>query len=375
MPWKEQSAMDQKQQFVKEALELRIPFSILCQRYGISRQWGHKVLKRYLQIGSKSGLESKSRKPNTSPTATSDELVKLILDLRYANPKWGGRKIRSFLLCQGHTDMPSEKTVNRILKKHGCINPEESSKRKPYIRFEHANPNDLWQMDFKGHFQAGTDRCHPLTLLDDHSRFSLAIVSCANEQKNTVIQALINVFRSFGLPKRMTMDNGSPWGYGEDQRYTAIDIWLIRLGIRVSHSRPYHPQTQGKLERFHRTLKLELLEDYYFDNLEHAQKGFDWWRKRYNEERPHEAIGMKVPRDRYNASERIYPETLGEIEFPEGVCIRKVDGNGRLCYKGRTYKIGKGLIGQPVGLKNAEDRDNILEVFYCHQKVLELQKT
>lgn len=304
MPWLEVSEMDSKLQFIEEALEANVNFSALCKRYGVSRDTGYRILKRYNESG-EAGLERKNSKPDNSPNKTSEEVEQACLLLRECNPCWGGRKIREALLNQGTINVPSEKTINRILNRHGCINPEESAKHKPFIRFEHKHPNDLWQMDFKGDFQAGSQRCYPLTLLDDHSRFSLAIVSCENQQRGTVIAALTNIFRKFGLPKRMTMDNGAPWGYLGDQRYTAIDIWLIRLGIKVSHSRPYHPQTQGKLERFHRTLKLESLSQYYFYDLKNAQDGLDWWRDKYNKVRPHEGIGMKVPQDRYQKSDRI----------------------------------------------------------------------
>lgn len=374
MPWMELSIMEIKRNFVQEALKPGGNFSLLCQSYGISRKCGYATLKRYRDSGEQ-GLSHKSRKPKRSPHETSVEIVKQILEVRKDNPKWGARKIREYLFRQGLSEMPSEKTLTRILNRYGCINPEESAKHKPYIRFEHAHPNDLWQMDFKGYFKVGEKDCHPLTLLDDHSRYSLAIVSCANEQKETVIQALIKVFREYGLPKRMTMDNGSPWGYASDQRYTAIDLWLIRLGIRVSHSRPYHPQTQGKLERFHRTMKLELLSDYYFDNVEHAQEGFDWWRKKYNEERPHEAIGLAVPQDRYHKSDRAYPEKLPDIEYDSHMDVRKVSIGATIHYKGSSYKIGKGLIGQYIGLKEQDNNEHMLDVYYGQQKVLELQKT
>lgn len=373
MPWKELSTMELKEEFIRQALKSEVNFKALCQSYNISRTTGYNTLKAYRQYGHKA-LESKSRKPDTSPNMTSDFVIECILAVRHANPRWGGRKIRAYLIKQGVRNMPSEKTCNRILSRYGCINPEESAKHKPYIRFEHAHPNDLWQMDFKGHFPTGQQRCHPFTLLDDHSRFSLAIISCPDETKETVIKALIDVFRTYGLPKRITMDNGSPWGYGPSQRYTEIDIWLIRLGINVSHSRPYHPQTQGKLERFHRTLKLELLSEYYFDTLAHAQEGFDWWRKLYNEKRPHEGIGLDVPESRYERSDRLYPETLPEIEFPSGVEIRRVDVNGKISYKGKYYRLGKGLAREPVGVRESEEQENMLDVFYCHQKVLELVK-
>jgi transposase InsO family protein len=373
MPWKGVSLMETKLEFIHKSQAPGVNFSHLCKSYGISRKTGYALLKKYVKTRD-AGLECRSRKPNTSPTQTSDETIAEILEVRRSNPYWGGRKIRKFLINHGH-EMPSEKTINRILHKYGCINPEESAKRKAFIRFEHKHPNDLWQMDFKGHFKTGEVTCHPLTLLDDHSRYSLAIQACSAQKKDIVKQALINVFRQYGLPNRMTMDNGSPWGYATSmQRYTELNYWLIRLGIKVSHSRPYHPQTQGKLERFHRTMKLELLKDYYFENLENAQAGFDWWRRKYNEQRPHEAIGLDVPKDRYQRSTKEFPEILPPLEFPDDTEIRCVSNHGDIDYKGLRYRVGRGLKKQKVGIKECEENDKLLDVYYSNQKVLQLVK-
>jgi transposase InsO family protein len=224
-------------------------------------------------------------------------------------------------------------------------------------------------MDFKGHFAVGTLSCHPLTLLDDHSRFSLSIKACPNERMLTVQEALIDVFRRYGLPQRMSMDNGPPWGYSGNLLHTQLTAWLIRLGIYVSHSRPNHPQTQGKLERFHRTLKCELLNRYSFATQEEAQAGFDEWRTLYNEVRPHEAIGFAVPAKRYQASTRSYPETLPEIEYDSSLIVRKVQQEGVISYQGKEYRIGKAFYGYPVGLKEG-DEDGLMEVYFCHQKIV-----
>jgi len=267
--------------------------------------------------------------------------------------------------------LPTEKTIDRILKRHGLITAEASEKHKAWKRFEHKQPNDLWQMDFKGHFATGSERCHPLTLLDDHSRYSLLIKASTDERYETVKAALIGTFREYGLPISMTMDNGSPWGYSGKQLHTALTAWLIRLGIYVSHSRPKHPQTQGKLERFHRTLKLELLSHYTFANILEAQEGFDWWQKMYNEERPHAAIGLGVPCQRYKRSERYYPEVLPGVAYDEGFVVRKVQKDGMIYFKGKEYRVGNAFYGQQVGLKKAEDSE-LMDVYFCHQKIVKI---
>lgn len=369
MPWKMVTVMAEKERFIELARQGH-KISQLCKEFQISRFTGYKLLKRFEKEG-RLGLEEKSRRPKTSPKQTGTELEQLILAIRTSHPKWGGAKISNYLKNRGHESMVSEKTVDRILKKYGCIHPEESRKRQPFIRFEHEKPNDLWQMDFKGHFAIGEQRCHPLTVLDDHSRFSLLIKACANEQGNTVKDALTEVFLRHGLPARMTMDNGTPWGYSGDQRYTEFSAWLIRLGIVVSHSRPRHPQTQGKIERFHRTLNTELLSMYSFEDLAHAQSGFDWWRRIYNEERPHEAIGYKTPAMRYQSSLREYPVKLPSIEYDSDLLVRKVQYHGEINFKGKLYRVGRAFHGHPVGLKESET-DGLLDVFFCHQLVLKI---
>jgi len=367
MPWKEVTIVSKKAQFIELALEKKIKFKHLCKEFGISRKTGYKLLNR-VELHGQQALKEQSRKPKISPTKTNPAIETLIIETRRLHPEWGGEKLKIYLEKKGYNGLPSEKTIDRILKRYGLITAEASENHTPWRRFEHEHPNDLWQMDFKGHFATCTERCHPLTLLDDHSRYSLLIKASANEQGNTVKTALIEVFRENGLPWRMTMDNGSPWGYSGNQQHTTLTAWLIRLGIRVSHSRPKHPQTQGKLERFHRTLKLELLKHYSFANRMEAQAGFDWWRKIYNEERPHEAIGFEVPLTRYKPSERNYPELLTPITYDEGFQVRKVQQEGIIHFKGKEYRVGAAFNGQPVGLKESKV-EGCMDVYFCHQKV------
>ena len=190
------------------------------------------------------------------------------------------------LLALGHRDVPSSSTVQSILRRHGHTADSADVHHQPYVRFERDAPNSLWQMDFKGHFPTSSGRCHPLTVLDDHSRFSVVLHACANERGNTVQTHLTAAFRRYGMPERILSDNGPPWGVDGGHSYTPLVVWLIRLGITPLHGRPYHPQTQGKEERFHRTLHVEVLRNRIFRDLEHVQSHFEAWRDVYNLERP-----------------------------------------------------------------------------------------
>lgn len=365
MPWKETSAMTQRLMFLEHYQTNENTLSDLARQFGISRKTAYKWIERYKHQGLE-GLLEKSKKPHTTANTTSIEIERDILSSREKFPAWGARKLKKYLENQGHKNLPCESTFNRILKKKGYILPEESAKREKFIRFEHEHPNDLWQMDFKGYFKINKSRCNPLTILDDHSRFSLCLQSCHNQTETTVKQRLINTFREYGLPIRMTMDNGSPWG-SSGRNYTKLAVWLMHLGIKVSHSRPYHPQTQGKDERFHRSLKEELLKRVNFIDLGHAQREFDRWREIYNNERPHEGIGLKVPRERYKPSVRQYPEKLIDIEYENGEVLRKVHSQGCISFQGHDYYLGEAFQGFYVALRDGEE--GYKEVYFNKQKI------
>ena len=367
MPWKETTAMSEKERFIEALKQPGQKMSHVCREFGVSRTTGYYWKKRYESEGL-AGLEEKSRTPINSPNKTPKSIEMLCVTLRLEYPRWGGDKIRARLLEEGYKDMPSEKTIDRILKRYGLITAEASEKHTAFKRFEHEHPNDLWQMDFKGDIKINGEICYPLTILDDHSRFCLCVKACRNQQGETVKQALIEVFKTYGLPKRMTMDNGPPWGYSRKQQHTKLCAWLIRLGIKVSHSRPGHPQTQGKLERMHRTLKEELLSLYYFESFEEVQEGFNEWRRVYNEIRPHGALDHATPIKRYQASEHPYPSKMPEIIYDDSFVVRKVQRDGEISLNGKLYVIGTAFHGFPVGLKPAE-KDCLMEVHFCHQKV------
>jgi transposase InsO family protein len=292
----------------------------------------------------------------------------LVVQVRQEHPAWGGRKIHAFLRREGHDPLPAASTMTDILRRYGLLNPQEALKHRPFQRFERQQPNELWQMDFKGHFPLAEGRCHPWTLVDDHSRFLLGLRACPDENRETVQADLRAVFREHGLPEAMLMDNGAPWGQDGDHPYTCLTVWLIRLGIHVLHGRPYYPQTQGKEERLHRTLDEELLRRVSEDTLLAWQKQFDAWRWVYNYRRPHEALGMEVPASRYTPSPRVFPEELPPIEYPTEDAVRKVDVTGRFSFHNRSFRIGKGFAGQPVALRPTLT-DGEFEVCFCQQTI------
>lgn len=350
MPWQEVSTMSLRREFVMFAQAEGANISELCSRYGISRKTGYKWLRRFAEE-SEAGLLNRSRRPQHISCQTTAVIEQVVVALRNQHPAWGARKLHARLQALGHHNLPAPSTIHGILKRRQLISPEASDAAGPWQRFEHAAPNQLWQMDFKGHIPLQTARCHPLTVLDDHSRFSLCLHACANEKSETVKSVLTSVFERYGLPDAMTMDNGSPSGSDSAHPYTRLTLWLMRLFIRVSHSRPYHPQTQGKDERFHRTRKAELLCGHPFRDLNQAQQHFDAWRDIYNFERPHEALSQQVPASRYRSSIRHFDGVLPPIEYGPDDIIRKVQYGGEFTFRGKTFRISKCFHGYPIALR------------------------
>lgn len=365
--------MSIRQQFIDTATAEGANIAAVCRQFGISRTTGYKWLARY-QPEDPASLADRSRRPHRSPSMSAPSVVAMLLALRQEHPAWAGRKLRRYLIEHGVAEelLPAPSTIGEILRRSAQIDPAESPKHRPMTRFEAAAPNLLWQIDFKGDFLLEcARRCYPLTVLDDHSRFNLLIRSCGNMRTETVQRALCDVFRQYGLPERMLMDNGAPWGHDDRHRHTPLTVWLMRLGIAISHGRAYHPQTQGKIERFHRTLNEELIDLRRFaDHLE-AQQAFERWRQIYNHERPHEALKLAVPASRYQASPREFPETLPSIVYGPEYQVRKVIDKGKISFHGRRLHIGRGFIGMPIGLLPSAV-DGLWDVYFCQFKVGEL---
>jgi transposase InsO family protein len=360
--------MSLRLEFVALARQPGANVALLARRFGISRKTAYKWMAR-AGAGGPEALADRSRRPHTCPARTPEPLEQLVLRLRDEHPAWGGRKLRARLRALGHDPVPAASTLTEVLRRHGRLDGPRAGQPRDWQRFEHAAPNELWQMDFKGHFGlAGGGRCHPLTVLDDHSRYAVGLVACADERTDTVQRVLTEVFRVHGLPRRMLMDNGAPWGDDGEHPWTPLTVWLLRLGVAVSHGRPYHPQTQGKDERFHRTLHAELLSRFTWADLADCQGRFDPWRHAYNHERPHEALGLAVPASRYRASPRAFPAQLPPIEYDAADAVRKVQDKGRFRFGGQVYRVAKAFRGYPIALR-ATGQDGVLGVWFCAHRL------
>ena len=360
--------MSQKREMVRMALQKEAIIAAIARTFHVQRSVVYRYRERYRRFGD-AGLQERSRRPASSPKQTERATEQLVLELR-DETHWGARKIAKRLRDTGKAKL-HKSTVHSILTRYRRIDPIDSQSHEPWQFFEHPYPNDLWQMDFTGWITTDSGRCHPLTLLDDHSRFSLGLRACSNETTDTVQRCLTGIFDRYGLPKAMTMDNGSPWGDEGGPRLTKLTAWMVRLGIRVSHSRPYHPQTQGKDERFHATMVAELLRWSHFRDLIEAQAAFDRWRDRYNLERPHESLGMATPVTRYQPSTRRMPSSLPPIEYAAGDEVRKVDNNGRISFRGRLIRVGKGCSVLPVAIRPTTE-DGVFDVYFCHQRIAKI---
>jgi len=372
MPWQEVDIMSLRADFVNLALQPQSNISDLCRRFDISRKTGYKWLNRFHQSGF-SGLRDHSKRPHNSPGRYDDpELLEAILYWRNKRG-WGGRKIRGVLEQQGIDPLPCASTISNILKREGCIG-NSSCKNPSFKRFESPSCNDLWQMDFKGPIKLRDGKCEPLTVLDDHSRFSLGVRACHDKSGNTVKSHLADIFRIYGMPWQILADNGNPWGWHRNDygnSVTHVGVWLMSLGIRLIHSRPYHPQTCGKDERFHRTLKQELVGKEMNCKYRDCQKLFNDWRTEYNTIRPHESLDMATPSSRYCVSDRTYPEKVPEPEYGSNDIVRLVNPKGRISFKGTAYGVSEGYRGCRVAIRPTI-KEHIWTVHFYRFKIAEL---
>jgi transposase InsO family protein len=350
MSWDIKDKIARRHEFVTLAQAGSISMTALCRRFGVSNKTGYKWLKRFRARGLP-GLHDEPRRQIRRRNQTKSQMEAHVIHLRSEQPTWGPRKLHRRLLDLGHTALPAVSTFARILRRHGCIQPQAADAHRPHQRFARAEPNQLWQMDFKGHFalQRG-GRCHPLTVLDDHSRYALGLEACADEQTPTVHACLEHIFTRYGLPEQILCDNGPPWA-GSGPEHTALTVWLLRLGVHVIHGRPFHPQTQGKDERFHRTLKADLLARHDWTDLAQTQHRFSAYRHLYNHERPHEALDLAVPASRYCASPRALPTQLPLAQYDPSELVRLVKSKGEITFANRFYYIGRAFCGLPLALR------------------------
>lgn len=368
MPWQTFTPMSQRLEFVVLASQSGLAFSELCRRYNISRKTGYKWLGRY-KAGGADALQDRSRKPQRSPKQVSAAAAEAVIALR-VETTWCGRKLRRRLLDLGHAAVPAASTCTEILRRADLLKKDGPS--GPLQCFERRLPNELWQMDHKSDFKTQSgQRCHAFTVLDDHSRFNLVLDAAANQRTATVQNALEAAFQRYGLPEAILCDNGGTWSGGA-ARHSALTIWLLRLGVRVLHGRPYHPQTQGKEERFHRTLEQELLSRHTWRDLVHCAEAFAPFRHRYNHERPHDSLDEATPASRYQPSVRAMPAQLPELEYPN-MEVRVVRASGVITFRHQNWVVGRAFAKLPIGLRPSPQADGQWEAYFgpCQLGVLD----
>ncbi len=362
MAWKAMDVQEQRVRFVVAASMESRPFSALCAEYGISRPTGYLWLSRYRRQGL-AGIAEQSRRPHHSPTQTGYGLEQKVVQLRQCYPDWGARKLAVLLGRQG-IDLPAT-TIHRILLRYGLV--QEADRHRPAVkRFERSRPNELWQMDFKGP-KNWPQPIGPLSVIDDHSRFLITLAAAGRPDGGLVKQQLEEAFEQCGLPEAMLMDHGTPWwNWQSFSGRTHLSLWLMRQGIRLHWSGIQHPQTQGKVERFHGSLQRAL------DHRGMHGQPQDWldaYRLEHNYIRPHEALQMQTPAQLWKPSPRPYDPCRPAWQYPEGAWTLKVDCQGTIDIRDRRWRIGKTLAGERVLIQPLDQR---YLVYYCNTLVREL---
>src|SRR5208337_705829 len=364
MPWKTMDVREQRVQFVVAAGRREKPFTALCQEFGISRPTGCLWVQRYEQQGV-AGIAERSRRPWHSPQRTAAELENQVVELRRRYPDWGARKLRIRLQDEGVNLTRS--TIHRILVRHDLLHPDD--RHQPAVeRFERARPNQLWQMDFKSP-KGWNAAVGPLSVIDDHSRYVIVLQAVGSTRAELVREQLESAFAGCGVPQAMLMDHGVPWWSwaGPQAAPTGLALWLMKQGIGLHWSGIGHPQTQGKVERFHGELERALRRRGWQGKP--RQQWLDEFRWEHNHLRPHEALGMNTPASRWQPSLRRYDPQPPCWEYPEGSWVLKVDCQGKLDLAGRKWIIGRPLSGERVRLLEVEHR---LQVYYCNTLIREL---
>lgn len=327
--------MDERRRLCSLVLESGWSLSAACRHVGVSRPTGRMWLTRAREKGI-AQISELSRAPISRPTQTPQAVVEELLIVAKEFPDWGPRKL---LACAFPENAPiCQRTAARILAKAGH-RVNDTPKPEALQRFERSESNELWQMDFK-QFGPRKNPAHVLSVLDDSSRFCLSLRRVENQTLQAVQSALWDAFGDFGLPLAILSDNGPAFRCLNTWRWSKLDLWLMLLNVRSIHGRPYHPQTQGKVERFHGTLVKERVCP---DNL-------DSFRDRYNWVRPHDSLGLQTPGKHYQPSSRPRPATWPVNEHPVGSVIRKTCSTGQFSYKGRRYKAGIALGNTSVAI-------------------------
>ena len=357
MPWDARSVMDAKVRFISDCVCGEEPMTVLCERYGISRETGYLWQRRYALEGVM-GLQERSRAPHHPGRATAAELVVQLIEARKRKPYWGPRKLLAMLRREHPAwRWPAASTVADILRREGLSEPRRRRRRaltveQPFLAVVAAN--DAWCIDFKGWFRTGDGtRCDPLTVTDAYSRYLLGtrIIAPVSE---AVAAATDRLFREHGLPWRLRSDNGPPFASSGAGGLTRLSARWVKMGIGLERIYPGKPQQNGRHERMHGTLKAQTCQPPAQTPAE-QQRRFDAFRQEYNDERPHEALGQKPPSEFYSASPRPFTERLEDPCYGPHEQVRRVRTSGEIRWRGGMVFISEALIGEAVGVRERED--------------------
>lgn len=362
MPWKETDSVKERVKFVLEwekrwnEGEGRLNFAALCREFGISRQVGYVWLTRYREANDLEALRERARRPHTSPSKVSDEMEDFLVAARKLHPTWGPKKLRAWLAhYRPHLELPAQSTIGEVLRRRGLILQHRRRVRatkastQPFA--DVTGPNATWCADFKGNFRTQDGaKCHPLTIVDAYSRFLIRCEGVEAPDGREVQRVFDSAFQEFGLPAAIRSDNGPPFASVGAGGLTKLSVWWLRLGIRLERIEPGKPQQNGRQERFHRTLKAETATPPRA-HLRAQQRAFDAFRREYNEERPHEALGQKPPSSVFALSPRSYPRPLMRFEPHAWNQAARVDKDGCIRWNNKRLFISTALAHEDIELR------------------------
>jgi putative transposase len=357
MPWNETCAMREKNAFIDAFMSGEFTMTQLCERFGVSRPTGYAIVARFREEG-RLGLEPRSRAPHAHPNATAAALMERVVELKQRHPRWGPVTLREYLRrAQPELQWPAASTIGTLLAARGLVVPRRKRPRTPPYGQPFAavtTANDVWSIDFKGHFALGDAQvCYPLTISDNYSRYLLCCRGMLEPRHAPVQACLERAFREHGMPHALRSDNGPPFASVAAGGLSRLAIWCIKLGVMPERIAPGKPQQNGRHERMHRTLKAYTATPPKA-NLRAQQRAFERFRVEYNEQRPHRSLAGQRPLDAYRPSLRTYPERLPELVYPDHFLLRKVRLNGHIKWNGHDIYVAKKLVGEYIGLRPLE---------------------
>jgi len=364
MAWKKVLPMDERARFVLDVEKAEMSVAELCRRYSVSRKTGYKWIRRY-RVEGLDGIRERSSRPNRCPHKTNPEWEERIILERVRHSSWGPKKIRELLKRKGLDGrVPQASTIGDILRRAGLVSKRRRRRRGTYYSgplTEAKYPNHVWAVDYKGWFRTRDGvRCEPLTISDIYSRYVLEAKALGDQSYEEARGVFERVFEEYGLPEVIRSDNGKPFASRGAGGLSKLSVWWVLLGIKPEFIAKGHPEQNGVHERMHLTLKNESTVP-ASRNLIEQQRRFDIWREEFNKKRPHEALEMRVPAQRYRRSTRVYQGGINkktQIKYPEGYKVRRVRRSGEIRWKGKMRFVGAALKGVMVGIKQVEEGHN-----------------